>query len=327
MTIKFSCTSCSKNLEVKQEYAGKKIKCPACKTVLVVPSELGPSTKKSNPIKVKKRKCNVKCNDCGSTFSDIEWSPDTVCLGCQSKNFFPVVKSEEDVEDDIVSAAKTSISTIRRKPKKVKRDGVDFSMGWKKSPLVGVALIVVILGMWIKMGVDMVSDTGNRPKIDMMCSECDAEVRAEIPRGAQPWECPECGQNSLYAAMQCENHHHFPLKPLKLPEIDMSCPKCGAKMVYDGDAYSSGMLVCSAQFAEDGTPGCSGHIPVLTYYCYTDGNVWVVLPDKNGKLKEAKKCPKCGSKDFVSFYNYQPRCPECGSTDLRPITPYKRHKK
>src|SRR5262245_16664682 len=38
--ISFSCTGCGKPLKVKVELVGKKVKCPGCGTVVVVPSEI-----------------------------------------------------------------------------------------------------------------------------------------------------------------------------------------------------------------------------------------------------------------------------------------------
>jgi len=35
--MKFSCPSCGKTLNVKDEFAGKKARCPGCKEVLTVP--------------------------------------------------------------------------------------------------------------------------------------------------------------------------------------------------------------------------------------------------------------------------------------------------
>lgn len=37
MAIKVTCESCGKELQVSDQMAGKKGKCPACKSVLVVP--------------------------------------------------------------------------------------------------------------------------------------------------------------------------------------------------------------------------------------------------------------------------------------------------
>jgi phage FluMu protein Com len=38
MPITFSCNSCNKKLRVKDELAGRKVKCPGCATVLQVPA-------------------------------------------------------------------------------------------------------------------------------------------------------------------------------------------------------------------------------------------------------------------------------------------------
>src|SRR5438034_10009009 len=37
--IAFTCTSCQKKLSVKEEWAGKKVKCPSCSKVMLVPRQ------------------------------------------------------------------------------------------------------------------------------------------------------------------------------------------------------------------------------------------------------------------------------------------------
>lgn len=37
MTIPVKCTGCKASLKLREEYAGKKVKCPRCQTVLIVP--------------------------------------------------------------------------------------------------------------------------------------------------------------------------------------------------------------------------------------------------------------------------------------------------
>jgi len=38
MPISLVCSNCEKNLKIPDEMAGKKVRCPACKTVLTVPA-------------------------------------------------------------------------------------------------------------------------------------------------------------------------------------------------------------------------------------------------------------------------------------------------
>ncbi|MFQ3652148.1 MAG: hypothetical protein SNJ75_17655, partial [Gemmataceae bacterium] len=40
MAIEFDCEQCGKSLRVRDDLAGKRIKCPACAAVIVVPQEL-----------------------------------------------------------------------------------------------------------------------------------------------------------------------------------------------------------------------------------------------------------------------------------------------
>jgi predicted RNA-binding Zn-ribbon protein involved in translation (DUF1610 family) len=42
MTIKLSCPSCQATFQVREQYAGKKMKCPKCSAVVTVPSEESP---------------------------------------------------------------------------------------------------------------------------------------------------------------------------------------------------------------------------------------------------------------------------------------------
>jgi DNA-directed RNA polymerase subunit RPC12/RpoP len=327
MSISFTCTSCSKSLAVKDEFAGKKIKCPGCQAVLVVPaadtSKKAEAPKTAAPSNTP-HTCTVRCEECGSTFSDIAWKPDMPCIGCGSTKFFPMTEEDEEQAAQTASAIKTSFSTMR-KPAKVKISSG--GGGWKKSPIVAVILIVAILGLWVKIGVNMAGGGGERPQIDMMCEECSHELRDDIPEGKQPWKCPECGERALYTAMKCEKGHHFPVKHPVIPEVSAPCPECGKDMIVDQSDFGGGMLVCPDQFTADGTPGCSGHMRIATYYCYGDGHVWSVLPNQNGKLVAPTKCPNCGSKEICNFYEYHPYCPECKSTHLQPITPFKRKKK
>jgi predicted Zn finger-like uncharacterized protein len=39
MTIRLSCPSCEASFQVREEYAGKRMKCPKCSAVVTVPSE------------------------------------------------------------------------------------------------------------------------------------------------------------------------------------------------------------------------------------------------------------------------------------------------
>ena len=49
MPIEVSCAECDKELRVKDELAGKKIKCPGCAAVIAVPN----GTERSKSIKAK----------------------------------------------------------------------------------------------------------------------------------------------------------------------------------------------------------------------------------------------------------------------------------
>src|SRR5450755_2517656 len=53
MTIAFACSECERKLKVKDELAGRKVKCPSCGASIAVPSEEavieGPPPRKSRP--------------------------------------------------------------------------------------------------------------------------------------------------------------------------------------------------------------------------------------------------------------------------------------
>ena len=49
---KFPCPSCGKTLNVGDQYAGKKVRCPACQGVLVVPQAALPEVAAEEPVEV-----------------------------------------------------------------------------------------------------------------------------------------------------------------------------------------------------------------------------------------------------------------------------------
>src|SRR5271163_427789 len=53
--IMFSCSSCGNKLKVKPELAGKKVKCPKCAQVVLVPASEGDSSAGTNPPEEKTR--------------------------------------------------------------------------------------------------------------------------------------------------------------------------------------------------------------------------------------------------------------------------------
>jgi hypothetical protein len=49
---RIACPSCAKNLNVPDQYAGKKVKCPACQAVMTVPAAAPPRPPAEEPVEV-----------------------------------------------------------------------------------------------------------------------------------------------------------------------------------------------------------------------------------------------------------------------------------
>lgn len=193
--------------------------------------------------------------------------------------------------------------------------------GWRRSPIVGAAAVLVIVFSLWKMSCN--SGPGDSPKYDFVCSrsECAYGARMKIDLGERlPRACPKCGQKTLYNAMKCRscskvspllpprrdftctscNHHEeVRLDPLDAPH---PCPKCGQKTfcktfecpkcgAFGGKRLDPAELGEGAQFMRGG-PG------------------------------DAAKCPKCGQVTMDEMGLGQPvTCLFCDSTDLETVTP------
>ncbi|MEK7310101.1 MAG: zinc-ribbon domain-containing protein, partial [Planctomycetota bacterium] len=78
MPVSFKC-GCGKSLRVKDEFAGKKVKCPSCNQVIVTPEitaeDLVSTEGLAGP---KESQSSVKCLTCGAELKE----DDPVCMKC-----------------------------------------------------------------------------------------------------------------------------------------------------------------------------------------------------------------------------------------------------
>ena len=95
---------------------------------------------------------------------------------------------------------------------------------WKKNPVVGFVLIVVIFLTWYFILKDTMCETRRKEfPVVTMCKECrHMEERMIGPEEDQPLVCSECGKKAVVTAFKCKKcGTEFPFiqpKPPKLPE-------------------------------------------------------------------------------------------------------------
>jgi predicted Zn finger-like uncharacterized protein len=111
MNIKVSCPSCEASFQVREQYAGKKMKCPKCSAVVTVPSPESPEEAaiQSAPV-VRRTKATEEpellnpepetartraCPECGKKISVTA----TTCRFCQTV-LEPAEEEEEAVEEE-----------------------------------------------------------------------------------------------------------------------------------------------------------------------------------------------------------------------------------
>jgi len=70
-TIKFKCTSCEKKIGVRAEYAGKKVRCPGCKTAMRVPSPRPKRSATGTPITARSSSSSSELSGSGMSLADL----------------------------------------------------------------------------------------------------------------------------------------------------------------------------------------------------------------------------------------------------------------
>src|SRR5262249_24004629 len=103
MAIRFVC-ECGQQLSAREEYAGKRVKCTACQTLLIVPSpeDEAPAPKRSPQASAKPPAMIRFICECGRQMqAKAEFAgKKTKCTGCGTLLIIPDLEDEEPAEEE-----------------------------------------------------------------------------------------------------------------------------------------------------------------------------------------------------------------------------------
>jgi hypothetical protein len=127
----------------------------------------------------------------------MEWREGLKCPWCQSDQLTPV-----EYEDEAEGAAPAAAPVVGARPTKDVDDGERVT--WKKSPVVGVIAVAIILfgvvklGSWSR-GPGIVSYTE-----PYQCAKCEYTTEISMDAGVNPpIACNSCGQEALCKQYKC----------------------------------------------------------------------------------------------------------------------------
>ncbi|MEW6534693.1 MAG: hypothetical protein AB1454_03600 [Candidatus Auribacterota bacterium] len=166
-------------------------------------------------------KCDVKCQQCGEK-RRIEWLPGMECPACGSKNYFPVIKIDPELEKQNESSE--TLKKIQKKTITLHHYMKDFSL---KKCLSYVAGIIIAL-VWIKIGWFIIAQNLAKPKTPVnlrwkyTCSICNHSF-VDIPK-IPPVECKKCHRNTADVVFKCRECKA--VFPLRNKAREPHCPFC-----------------------------------------------------------------------------------------------------
>lgn len=148
----------------------------------------------------------IHCEKCGHEFEAEKWNPGMACEKCNATDTIP----------------KTKIGGSPPPPQRA-RDQEAARKDWKHNPVVAVAAIVLILGVWGLMGYKKFKKPV-RMKVEVVtvCTECQTEGKNF--RGEIPAECPKCKTKTMLSLYLCsgdgekECGYRFPFYAPRMPK-------------------------------------------------------------------------------------------------------------